>query len=71
MLAHRAGREASILAALRTAPQSEADLVAQLYAGLAPHLIGAARRSVLAHLEKLAKDGKAISAAGLWQRAPE
>ena len=66
MLAHRAGREASILAALLRAPATEQELVAALYAGLDAHLIGAARRSVLAHLEKLAAEQRVGRAGEHW-----
>jgi glyoxylase-like metal-dependent hydrolase (beta-lactamase superfamily II) len=67
MLAHRAGREASIVAALRTQPLRLEALVAQLYAGLEPHLLPAATRTALAHLRKLHDEGRAIEAASGWQ----
>ncbi len=60
MLAHRAGREASILAALNRGPMTEEGLVSALYAGLDARLVGAAKRSVLAHLEKLAREHRAV-----------
>ncbi len=66
MLAHRAGREASILAALHRAPASEAELVSALYAGLAGHLVGAAERSVLAHLQKLEGEARAARIGARW-----
>jgi glyoxylase-like metal-dependent hydrolase (beta-lactamase superfamily II) len=66
MLSHRAGREASILAALRDGPMEVEAVVAQLYAGLAPHLVRAASGTVLAHLFKLAADGRVVSEGSLW-----
>ena len=59
MLAHRAAREASILATLARGAASADELVAALYAGLEAHLLGAARRTVLAHVEKLEREGRA------------
>ena len=67
MLAHRAGREASILAALVRAPATDEDLVAALYAGLDAHLVPAARRSVLAHLGKLEREQRAALVGAHWQ----
>ena len=67
MLAHRAGREASILAALLRGPATEAELVGALYQSLADHLLGAAKRSVLAHLEKLAFEGRVARAGAEWR----
>ena len=66
LLAHTAGREASILAALQRGPATEEALVAALYAGLEAHLIPAARRSVLAHLQKLAAEQRAALAGSQW-----
>ena len=66
MLAHRAGREASILATLLRAPATESELVAALYAGLDAPLIPAARRSVLAHLEKLATEQRVAVTGAQW-----
>jgi glyoxylase-like metal-dependent hydrolase (beta-lactamase superfamily II) len=66
MLAHRAGREVAILAALRQRPLALNDLVGQLYAGLAPHLRAAAARSVLAHLHKLQREQLATDHGDLW-----
>lgn len=59
MLSHRAGREASILAILQRGPATADDLVAAMYAGLDEKLAMAARRSVVAHLEKLSEEGRA------------
>src|SRR5581483_8132851 len=48
--AHREARSAGILAQLRAGPKTIPALVAALYPDLAPALVGAAGRSVLAHL---------------------
>jgi len=58
MLAHRAAREAQILAALGAGPARVSDLVAAMYRGIAPGLRGAAARNVLAHLVDLAVRGR-------------
>ena len=50
MLGHRRSREAQILKLLAAAPQLIPDMVAAMYKGLDPRLVGAAGRSVLAHL---------------------
>ena len=59
LIAHRRGREAQILAALGPSPRSIADITAQVYAALAPALIPAAERNVLAHLIDLCARGRA------------
>jgi len=56
-IAHRAGREAQIRAALARGPSDAPGLVAQVYPGLDPALRGAAGRNVLAHLIDLAERG--------------
>jgi len=51
MIAHREGREAQILSALDPArPATAADLARRIYTDLAPALLPAAERNVLAHL---------------------
>ena len=59
LIAHRQGREAQILAALAPEPQSIRAVTAQVYAGLAPGLVPAAERNVLAHLIDLCARGLA------------
>ncbi|MGY6410052.1 MAG: MBL fold metallo-hydrolase [Alkalilacustris sp.] len=61
LIAHRRGREAQILAALGSAPMGVAALTRQVYAGLAPNLVPAARRNVLAHLIDLCARGRACA----------
>lgn len=54
MLAHRAAREAQILAVLAEGPAGVGALVEAMYRGIDPRLRGAAARNVLAHLIDLA-----------------
>ncbi len=62
LAAHRMGREAKVLEALRTARRATAlDLVPGAYGPeLDPKLVPAAARSLLAHLIKLAAEGAAV-----------
>jgi hydroxyacylglutathione hydrolase len=69
VLAHRAAREAAILAALAEGPASVEALVARIYAGLDPALLGAAGRNVLAHLIDLAERGVVAAEPPLWRLA--
>jgi glyoxylase-like metal-dependent hydrolase (beta-lactamase superfamily II) len=55
---HRRAREAQILAALAAGPADAAGLAARIYAGLAPGLLPAAARNVLAHLLDLLARGR-------------
>lgn len=50
LLAHREGREAEILSALRAGPATAAGLAAQIYREVPRQLLPAAERNVLAHL---------------------
>jgi glyoxylase-like metal-dependent hydrolase (beta-lactamase superfamily II) len=56
-LAHRLAREGQILEALGAGPAAITELVAAIYAGLAPALRPAAARNVLAHLIDLSERG--------------
>ena len=58
ILAHRAGREAEILAALVRGPATVAELVAAIYADVDPALRAPAGRNVLAHLIDLEARGQ-------------
>jgi hydroxyacylglutathione hydrolase len=73
VLAHRAAREAEILAALARGPATVAGLVAGIYAAVDPALYGAAGRNVLAHLIDLSQRGLATAegplATGMWRLA--
>jgi hydroxyacylglutathione hydrolase len=59
ILAHRAAREAEVVAALAAGPATVPALVAAIYADVDPALRGAAARTVLAHLVDLAESGRA------------
>jgi glyoxylase-like metal-dependent hydrolase (beta-lactamase superfamily II) len=56
-LAHRAAREAQLLAQLEAGPQTIPQLVTAMYAELAPILRPAAARQILAHLIALEHEG--------------
>jgi glyoxylase-like metal-dependent hydrolase (beta-lactamase superfamily II) len=59
-IAHRLAREAQVLDVLRErGPVTITDLVEEIYADVAPDLHPVARRTVWAHLRKLADDGAA------------
>lgn len=68
MMAHREKRERLILDALDIAAQTSAALVRRIYIGLDPSLHRAAERNVVAHLHKLAGEGRAMESAGGWVR---
>jgi len=68
LLTHRRMREAAIVQTLGSGPASSESLVAALYPGLEPSLRRAAEGSVLAHLRKLADEGRAAETQGGWQR---
>jgi glyoxylase-like metal-dependent hydrolase (beta-lactamase superfamily II) len=67
MLGHRIMREASILRCLDAGHTTDEAIATTIYAGLAPHLIPAAARNVLAHLLKLQAEGRATQHNGHWQ----
>jgi glyoxylase-like metal-dependent hydrolase (beta-lactamase superfamily II) len=54
---HRRQRETSILNRLKAGDRTIPDLVAAIYQGLKPALVGGASLSVLAHLEDLVSRG--------------
>ncbi len=68
LLAHRREREAQVLGALTTAPQSAAAMAERLYQ-VPSALKRAAERNVAAHLVKLAGEGFAREEAGGWVSA--
>ncbi|SMX31809.1 MBL fold metallo-hydrolase [Octadecabacter ascidiaceicola] len=61
LVAHRLGREAEILAALRKGPATPAELTNRIYKDIANPLIPMAQRNVLAHLVDLTQRHKASS----------
>lgn len=70
IIAHRLEREAKVVAALAGNPGlGTGDLVAHVYAEVPAALHGLAERSLLAHLEKLAVDGRARPEAARWYPA--
>jgi glyoxylase-like metal-dependent hydrolase (beta-lactamase superfamily II) len=58
LIAHRQGREAQILDALKAGPQTIPQMVAAMYADVPKYLHPAAARSVLAHLVHMVADGR-------------
>jgi glyoxylase-like metal-dependent hydrolase (beta-lactamase superfamily II) len=69
LLAHRRAREAAILGALGPEPITAAALAATLYPDITPALRPAAERNVIAHLLKLAAEGKAQDSGEGWRAA--
>lgn len=67
MLAHRRRREATILAAVRNAPSTVAELALRLYAKQDPMLKIAAERNVLAHLIKLRAEERVTEETKIWR----
>ena len=67
MLGHRRSREAQILKLLAAGPQLIPDMVSAMYKGLDPRLVGAAGRSVLAHLIDLRNRAVVTDEGDLWR----
>lgn len=63
---HRREREEQIVERLRAGESSPDAIVASLYRGLKPALLPMARESVLAHLIKLEREGRAGRAGEAW-----
>jgi glyoxylase-like metal-dependent hydrolase (beta-lactamase superfamily II) len=61
---HRNQRTAQLIGALREAPGTLAELVARVYTDVDPRLHGAARMSLLAHLEALVADQRVSVSVG-------
>ncbi|MBA3532046.1 MAG: MBL fold metallo-hydrolase [Ardenticatenales bacterium] len=66
---HRLGREQLVLAALSQNPASLADLLPRVYADTPPALYPLAERSLLAHLLKLEREGRARQEGIRWEGA--
>ena len=64
---HRLGREKLVLNALTKTPTSLSALVPRAYPNLSAHLYGLAERSLLAHLIKLQKEGRANEQKKGWR----
>lgn len=71
LLDHRRAREQAILDALRSGPADAAALVAMLYRGLNPALARPAEANVVAHLRKLADDGRVAATDAGWTLIPQ
>ena len=69
MIGHRRQREAQILKLLNAGPHIIPDMVAAMYKGLDPRLVGAAGRSVLAHLIDLQGHGRVRQEGEAWSFA--
>jgi len=74
LISHRRKREALVLAALAEEPEPLEALVKRAYRDTPPELWKYAERSLLAHLEKLEAEGRAVRAEGResgerWARA--
>ncbi|MEN3746792.1 MBL fold metallo-hydrolase [Sphingomonas sp. HF-S3] len=69
LIGHRKQREGQILRLLGGGPEDIPALVARMYVGLDPRLIGAAGRSVLAHLIDLSDRGLVEAEGETWRIA--
>ncbi len=70
LIRHRLRREAKVLATLpRQQPEDLSTLVGRVYDDVDPRLHPLAQRSLLAHLLKLAAEGRAIRVADRWMAA--
>jgi ribonuclease/clavin/mitogillin len=67
LVAHRLEREARVLAALDVGPRPLEDLVPRVYDDTPRELWSLAERSLLAHLEKLEREGRAERAGEGWR----
>lgn len=69
LIGHRIGREARVIDALAVAPGSPKTLLEIAYAGTPRELWPYAERSLIAHLEKLEREGRAYRDPGGWHLA--
>lgn len=69
LIGHRKQREGQILRLLKEEPRDVPDMVSRMYVGLDTRLIGAAGRSVLAHLLDLQARGMVEEEDGAWKMA--
>ncbi len=63
---HRAQREAQVLAALTSGATTVEAITSTIYPSIGDDLLPMARESVLAHLQKLESEGKALRDASRW-----
>lgn len=67
IIGHRLQREEKVAAAVAANPNHTShELVPHVYQDVSPKLFGWAERSLLAHLQKLEADGRAVSDHGRW-----
>ncbi len=66
MIGHRRQRERQIVTLLERGERQIPNMVATMYKGLDPRLIGAAGRSVLAHLIDLQNQGRVVAQGDCW-----
>jgi glyoxylase-like metal-dependent hydrolase (beta-lactamase superfamily II)/8-oxo-dGTP pyrophosphatase MutT (NUDIX family) len=67
LMRHRLAREQKVIWALERLGAADAEtLVAEVYDDVSPRLHGVAQRSLSAHLEKLAAEGRARAGDGRW-----
>jgi hypothetical protein len=67
MIGHRRQRERQILTLLKGGEGHVPNMVTAMYKGLDPRLIGAAGRSVLAHLIDLQNQGRVTAQGEGWR----
>jgi glyoxylase-like metal-dependent hydrolase (beta-lactamase superfamily II)/8-oxo-dGTP pyrophosphatase MutT (NUDIX family) len=67
LVQHRLEREAKVVAALGSDARTLGELVPIVYADTKPEMWSWAERSLLAHLEKLAGEGRAVRAGERWR----
>lgn len=67
LIGHRKQREGQILRLVKAEAQTIPDLVSRMYVGLDPRLIGAAERSVLAHLLDLKNRARVLEDGDRWK----
>jgi glyoxylase-like metal-dependent hydrolase (beta-lactamase superfamily II) len=68
-VSHRAQREEQVLSFVTARPSTIADLASLIYPDLTPELIGMARESVLAHLQKLESEKRVVLEGDRWTLA--
>jgi glyoxylase-like metal-dependent hydrolase (beta-lactamase superfamily II) len=64
---HRAQRDHQILSVLKEGPFAPEEISGRVYGTLAPELTKAAAQTVLAHLIKMAREGRVIERDGRWE----
>lgn len=64
---HRGQRDNQIVSVLKNGPSVPAEISTKIYGALAPELTRAAAETVLAHLIKLAREGRVVERDGRWE----